>query len=77
MNGGASFIRNYLIIELDVKNAFLQSYLQRLDEDTFKSQLLDQKADQKTLKLLLQTQVIASSMVEPILLCLLYSCDKN
>jgi hypothetical protein len=47
MSEGASFIRNYLIIELDVKSAFLQSYLQRLDEDTFKSQLLVQKADQK------------------------------
>ena len=36
MSEGASFIRSYLIIELDVNNAFLQSYLQRLNEDTFK-----------------------------------------
>jgi hypothetical protein len=28
MSEGASFIRSYLIIELDVNNAFLQSYLQ-------------------------------------------------
>lgn len=47
MSEGASFVRSYLIIELDVNNVFLQSYLQRLDEDTFKSQLLVQKADQK------------------------------